>query len=290
MVSAGIGIVLLGATMGIHIEGVKDVPKKELGAILKRLKKGFEEKTGDKVKLDRKVGACVATPECIAKVRERTKASKLLFLLLSKGNEKANKLVTTIVFENGEKKKIGVKIPIERKIWDRLFPKLVSKLLKYKPKATTVAQAPPPVPGVNATPPPVPGATATPPPVPGATATPPPVPGATATPPPVPGVAAAVGGSATPQNPNVAATSVAPSTFSWAPWATIGGSLLAGGAGIYFGLQSSKARSSALSASHEVAEIEALNQDIYVNGLTANALLGTAALGIATGVVLFFLD
>lgn len=281
MVTAGIGVILLGATMGIHIEGVQDVPKKELGAILKRLKTGFEEKTGDKVKLDRKVGKCVASPECIAKVKTRTKASKLLFLMLTKGNEKANKLVTTIVFENGEKKKIGVKIPVNRKIWDRLFPKLVSKLLKYKPKNTSLAQAPPPVPGAQA-PPSVPGAS-TPPPVPGAS-TPPPVPSASTPPPTVDSSAAAQA------NQNMVATSVAPSSFSWAPWLTIGGSLIAGGAGVYFGLQSSSARSSALSASHEVSEIEALNNDIYVNGMTANALLGTAALGLATGVVLFILD
>ena len=271
MVTAGIGVILLGATMGIHIEGVQDVPKKELGAILKRLKKGFEEKTGDKVKLDRKVGKCVDTPECIAKVRARTKASKLLFLMLTKGNEKANKLVTTIVFENGEKKKIGVKIPVKRKIWDKLFPKLVSKLLKYKPKATTVAQAPPPVPSAAA-PPPVPSAAA-----------PPPVPGASTPAQSVPAAGA-------PSNQNVVAASVAPSSFSWAPWLTVGGSLVAGGAGIYFGLQSSSARSSALSASHEVSEIEALNNDIYVNGMTANVLMGTAVLGLATGGVLFILD
>ena len=275
MVSAGIGVLLLGATMGIHIEGVKDVPKKELGAILKRLKKGFEEKTGDKVKLDRKVGKCVDSPECIAKVKARTKASKLLFLMLSKGNAKANKLTTTIVFENGEKKKIGVKIPVKRKIWDKLFPKLVSKLLKYKPKTTGVAQAPPPVTNSNA-PPPVPGAS-----------TPPAVPGAT-TPPSVPGATAPAASAQASQN--VVAASVEPSSFSWAPWVTIGGSLLAGGAGVYFGLQSSAARNSALSASHEVSEINALNDDIYINGLTANVLMGTAALGLATGVVLFILD
>ena len=271
MVSASIGVLVLGATMGIHIEGVKDVPKKELGAILKRLKKGFEAK-GDKVKLDRKVGPCVDSPECVASVRTRTKAQKILFLQLNKGNAKANKLVTTIMFEDNQRRKIGVKIPLKRSIWDKLFPKLVSKLLKAKPKpgAAVAAAAP-------------------------AKSGPPPVPGTSSSPPPVPGVSTAAPPVAT--NPSAAttpnltqATVEGSSGFSWAPWATIAGSLIAGGAGIYFGLQSSAARTSALSASHEVAEIEALNNDIYANGMTANALMGTAALGLATGVVLFFID
>ena len=253
MVGAGIGVLLLGATMGIHIEAVDGLPKKTLGPILKRLKTGFESQTGDKVKLDRKVGLCVEKPECIAKVKARTKAGKLLFLTLKKGNEKANKLVTTIVFENGEKKKIGVKIPVKKKIWDKLFPKLVQKLLKYKPKNTAVAQAPPPVPGA--------GSAA-----------------------PVPTL------NATPQQPNVVQASPAESDFSWTPLATMAAGLVAGGAGVYFGLQSSKARSSALAGSHEIAEIEALNKDIRTNGMTANILMGTAVLGLATGAVLFILD
>ena len=268
MVSASIGMLVLGATMGIHIEGVKDVPKKELGAILKRLKTGFEAK-GDKVKLDRKVGPCVESPECVAEVRTRTKAQKILFLQLNKGDAKANKLITTIMFEDNQRRKIGVKIPVKRSIWDKLFPKLVSKLLKLKPGAA-VAKAP-----SNSAPPPVPGASSAPPPIPGASTAPPPV----ATNP------------AVTTTPNLTQATVGTSSeFSWAPWATIAGSLVAGGAGIYFGLQSSSARTSALSASHEVAEIEALNNDIYVNGMTANALLGTAVVGLATGVVLFFID
>ena|GEM_PF-5805600 len=270
MVSASIGVLVLGATMGIHIEGVKDVPKKELGAILKRLKKGFEAK-GDKVKLDRKVGPCIDSPECVAQVRTRTKAQKILFLKLTKGTAKANKLVTTIVFKDNQRRKIGVKIPIKRSIWDKLFPKLVSKLYKLKPKpGAAVAKA-----SGNSAAPPIPGASSSPPPVPGASAAPP---------------AVAASPAAT-SSPNLTQATVESSSgFSWAPWATIAGSLVAGGAGIYFGLQSSSARTSALSASHEVAEIEALNDDIYVNGMTANALLGTAVVGIATGVVLFFID
>ena len=269
MVSASIGVLVLGATMGIHIEGVKDVPKKELGAILKRLKKGFEAK-GDKVKLDRKVGPCIDSPECVAST-DADKGPKDPFFKLSKGTAKANKLVTTIVFEDNQRRKIGVKIPVKRSIWDKLFPKLVSKLYKLKPKpGAAVAKA-----SGKSAPPPIPGASSSPPPVPGANSAPP---------------AVAANPAATPAPNLTQATVESSSGFSWAPWATLAGSLVAGGAGIYFGLQSSSARTSALSASHEVAEIEALNDDIYVNGMTANALLGTAVVGIATGVVLFFID
>lgn len=271
MVATALGVLLMGATMGIHIEAVEGLPKKSLGPVLKRLKKGFEAQTGDKVKLDRKVGRCVDKPACIAKVKARTKANKVLFLVWKKGNAKANKLITTIVFENGEKKKIGVKIPVKKKIWDRLFPKLISKLLKYKPKGTAVAQAsPPPVPGVSAAPPPVPGASAA-----------PPVPGSTAALPSV---------DATAPGPNVLAASPGGSSFSLAPWITMAGGLVAGGAGVYFGLQSAKARSSALAGSHEVSEFNSLNKDIENNGMTANILMGTAGIALATGVVLFIID
>lgn len=85
---------------------------------------------------------------------------------------------------------------------------------------------------------------------------------------------------------------------SFLPWVVLGGSAVALGLGVVFGIQAKNAteelQSPPFPERPELSRSDQQNQELqdseFSNGLAANLLFGTAALGVATGVVLLVLE
>ena len=76
----------------------------------------------------------------------------------------------------------------------------------------------------------------------------------------------------------------------WAPWVVLGASAVAAGVGAVFGVQNVQTRDDIATKPHTGDEVESLQDQAFGQGLAANLLIGTAAVGLATSVVWAYAD
>ncbi len=305
MAAGSIALLLIGASVALHVEKVDGVPKKAVKPVLFELRDAVTKVVGSKPKIDKKAGDCREDAACVSEVLARTRTDAVVFLSLfgPKKGSSENRLLLVMV-RDGRSDKAGVLLPTDATERAEKLSGVVERLVAATapPEAAPVAAAPPVVapPPPTVTPTPTPKAAAPPTvaparPTPSITARPaPPAPAAPAAAPaarpsPPPAAAAAP---ATPPPPGGTSldTTVRPSGPSLTPWILIGAGAVAASAGTIFGLTASSARSDATSLSHDPAELDTLNDRIFSSGLTANVLFGAALVSAATGAVLLVLD
>ena len=243
--AAHLGLLVLGATLALHVETAKSVSQSNTDDIVSGLAAAIQARTGEApVRSVRPPpDGCPRNDRCVAEIRGHTKGQEIVFLRMIGGPSRIRLA--------GER--VGVSGRVDARVQVDLTPEDVGG------KGTLEGVAAILLPGAVPPDPP----------------TPPPeleCPTATAT------AALPMGDS-----PKSAET-------KWAPWVILGASAVAAGAGAVFGAQNTKTRDDIASTPHTDDEVESLQDQAFGQGLAANVLLGTAAVGLATSVVWAFAD
>lgn len=79
-----LGLLLAGATIGLHVDEVGEVPPELRRAVLEETARAIEERTGQRPILDEVSGGCL-TQNCVAEIRSRTQSVEVALLRLIAG-------------------------------------------------------------------------------------------------------------------------------------------------------------------------------------------------------------
>ena len=313
---AGVGVLLVGASVALHVEAIEDIKKKRAKPVVQHLRKAFKRATGEAPKMHKKIGPCVEDPACVEQVKSKTGAADVAFVTIEKGEggKWAIALTVDLIRGNGAIAQKTVTLRKRKKKWKKILDGMMADLEKQAPPSDPAAASDEAKDEGDSDAAAAAGATA----AAEAKADPPADDSAKSDSMAKPDDSAKSDSmaksddSAKPDktdmivraDPPKAVPSPAPaapitdvvaeaepaSGPNLLPWVVIGASVVTAGVGVVFGISSSNARRDAEDNRNNPEQLDMFNDRLVRDGVIANVLYGLSAAGAAAGVTLLVLD